>query len=193
MSRIFLTFDDGPDPDWTLRILDLLGQAQARATFFVIGAQAQREPQLLRQVASAGHAIGNHTYSHRHPWTMNEQAARREVRDGSAAISDVLGHACGFYRAPHGRDRACMTDEARQLGETSVGWDRSAIDWGLMGTGARIAARLRRTQPGDIVLMHDGRNRHNRPDELVRALPSFLEGVRSRGWAAVSLDRAFVV
>ncbi|HEY5806643.1 MAG TPA: polysaccharide deacetylase family protein [Povalibacter sp.] len=186
--RFYLTFDDGPDRDWTPKILDVLSQAQSRATFFVIGECARREPALLRRIATEGHAIGNHTFSHRHPWTMTNRAARAEVRDGAAAIADILGQSSRLYRAPHGRLRACMTDEARECGQTVTGWDLSAIDWGPLGTATRIAGRLQHTTQNDIVLMHDGRNRHNRPDELVRMLPGFLAGMVRRGLKSAPLD-----
>jgi peptidoglycan/xylan/chitin deacetylase (PgdA/CDA1 family) len=74
-----------------------------------------------------------------------------------------------------------MTHEARLQGERVVMWDRSAIDWGWLGTSPRIAARLSRVQPGDIVLMHDGQNVHNRPDQLLPVLPDFLRELASRG------------
>ena len=69
-ERVYLTFDDGPDPQWTPRVLDVLDEAGVKATFFAVGQQAQRSPDLVRRVHGAGHAIGNHTYSHRHPWFM---------------------------------------------------------------------------------------------------------------------------
>ncbi len=173
-QRVYLTFDDGPDPRWTPQILDLLAQARMHATFFAIGEFAQREPALLRSIAAAGHAVGNHTFSHRHPWLMRSRAARAQVRDGAKALSDVIGREVFLFRPPHGRARPCMTDEARLHGERMVMWDRSAIDWGWLGTAPRIAARLARVCAGDIVLMHDGRNEHNRPDQLLHVLPDFL-------------------
>jgi peptidoglycan/xylan/chitin deacetylase (PgdA/CDA1 family) len=178
---VYLTFDDGPDPRWTPQILDLLAQAQMQATFFAIGECARREPALMRRVADAGHAIGNHTFSHRHPWLMSSRAAREQVRDGAKALSDATGRAPVLYRPPHGRARACMSEEARLQGERVVMWDRSAIDWGWLGSAPRIAARLARVRPGDIVLMHDGQNVHNRPDQLLQVLPGFLRELAARG------------
>jgi peptidoglycan-N-acetylglucosamine deacetylase len=184
-QHVYLTFDDGPDPRWTPQILELLARAQMHATFFAIGACAQREPALTRSVAAAGHAVGNHTFSHRHPWLMKSRAARAQVRDGAKALSDVLGSAPLLYRPPHGRTRSCMTDEARLQGERMVMWDRSAIDWGWLGTAPRIAERLNRVRAGDIVLMHDGCNQHNRPDQLLQALPEFLRELTRRGLRSV--------
>jgi len=183
-KKVYLTFDDGPDPEWTPRVLDALDQAQVQATFFAIGEQAQRSPELVRRIHSAGHAIGNHTFSHRHPWFMSQRTARAQVRDGAKALSDVIGVAPRFYRPPHGRYRGCMSDEAQRCGEKVVLWDVSAIDWGPLGTAEAIEKRLGAVKGGEIVLMHDGRNQHNRPDELIEVLPAFLRGLVQRGLAA---------
>lgn len=186
-ARIYLSFDDGPDREWTPRLLDLLEDAGMRATFFMIGRQAQRAPDLVRRIADGGHAIGNHTYSHRHPWLMRECAARAEVRDGANVLSDLLGRPPHLYRPPHGRQRACMNEQARAQGERLVLWNLSAVDWGPWGTAGRIGHRLARAQANDVVLMHDGRNRHNRPDELVQALPAFLRALARRSLHSCSL------
>lgn len=180
-DRIYLTFDDGPDPEWTPRVLDALANAQVKATFFAIGEQAQRAPELMRRIHSAGHAVGNHTFSHRHPWFMSQRTARAQVRDGANALSDVLGTAPKFYRPPHGRQRACMSDEAERCGEQVVLWDISAVDWGPLGTAEGIEKRLGAIKGGDVVLMHDGRNQHNRPDQLLRILPALLQRLSQRG------------
>ncbi|HKE95636.1 MAG TPA: polysaccharide deacetylase family protein [Povalibacter sp.] len=185
---VYLTFDDGPDPDWTPRILDELSRRHALATFFVIGECARRAPDLLRRIAAEGHAVGNHTLSHRHPWAMNGREARAQVHDGAAVIADILGQPARLYRSPHGRNRACMLAEAEQHGQSLVNWTMSAIDWGPLGTADRIASRLQRVQSGDIILMHDGRNRHNRPDELLRVLPAFLDTLAQRRLSPVPLN-----
>ena len=180
MDRVYLTFDDGPDPQWTPRVLDVLATAGVPATFFVIGSAARREPALVRRAAAEGHEIANHTFGHRHPWFIGTTQARRQVSEGAQAIEDILGRAPRFYRSPHGRNRACMTEEAGERGEATVMWDLSAIDWGFMGRAERIATRLQRVRPGHIVLMHDGRNRHNRPDQLIQVLPGFLQELKRR-------------
>jgi len=173
-GRVHLTFDDGPDATWTERCLEVLSAAGARATFFMIGAQARRWPGLVRQIASEGHAIGNHTATHAHPWTLGEATARAEVRDGAAAIADIIGMPSTLFRPPHGARRRCMLEEAAAQGESLVMWDRSAIDWGWWGRADGIARRLQRARNGDVILMHDGANKHNRPDQLLQVLPAFL-------------------
>jgi peptidoglycan-N-acetylglucosamine deacetylase len=183
-SSVYLTFDDGPDPEWTPRVLDVLDQAHVSATFFAIGEQAQRAPELMRRIHSAGHAIGNHTFSHRHPWFMSTRTARSQVRDGAKALSDVIGDAPRYYRPPHGRYRHCMSDEARRCGEQVVLWDISAVDWGPLGAASNIEKRLDAVKGRNIVLMHDGRNQHNRPDQLLQILPKFLHRLNARGLRA---------
>lgn len=186
-TYVYLTFDDGPDPEWTPQVLDTLAATEMRATFFVIGRQACRHPELIRRVAAAGHEIANHTFDHRHPWTMSARVARSQVRDGALALTDILGYPPRLYRPPHGRSRTCMIEEAARCGETPVGWSLSAIDWGPGGISRRIAARLRRIGAGDIVLMHDGRNLRNRPDQLLRVLPTVLDELRLRHLRSVAL------
>ena len=180
-NRVYLTFDDGPDAEWTACILDILAEANVRATFFVIGHPAREQAPLVRRIAAHGHAIGNHTWSHRHPWTMLPSAARQEVCDGAAAIADIIGQGARFFRPPHGRLRRCMIEEAESRGQKLVLWHRSAVDWGPLGRARGIAARLALVRAGDIVLMHDGCRGINHPGELVKVLPSFLTNLSRRG------------
>ncbi len=189
-NRVYLTFDDGPDPKWTARILDVLSDANVCATFFVIGRLAREHAPLVRRIVAHGHEIGNHTWSHRHPWTMLPSAARKEVYDGAAAIADILGHAARFFRSPHGRVRRCMIEEADHLGQRLVLWSRSAVNWGPPGHARGIAARLAAVRDGDIVLMHDGGRGINHPGELAKALPSFLADLDRRGLAPSLLPDA---
>lgn len=173
-GRVYLTFDDGPDPIWTPRCLDALAAVGAKATFFMVGMHASRHAELARRITRDGHAIGNHTLTHAHPWTINARRAASEVRDGAAAIADAVGKPPTLFRPPHGARRRAMLRAAEQQGETVAMWDVSAIDWGWLGTAPRIERRLARAAAGDIVLMHDGANRHNRPDQLLAVLPAFL-------------------
>jgi peptidoglycan/xylan/chitin deacetylase (PgdA/CDA1 family) len=186
---VYLTFDDGPDPNWTPRILDVLAAAQLRATFFVVGTQARRAPELLRRAVAEGHELGNHTLSHRHPWYVSAAVACQEVRDGANAIADIAGVAPHWFRPPHGRLRRCMQEEVERIGERTVLWTRSAIDWGYLGRAHRIARRLDRVAAADIVLMHDGARTSNRPDQLLPVLPGFLAGLATKGLRVGSLER----
>ena len=189
-ERIYLTFDDGPDPVWTPRVLDILAAAGARATFFVIGMRARANPALLRSIATHGHEIGNHTGTHRHPWTLPPAAARREVRDGADAIADITGTRPLFYRPPHGRLRRCMAEEAQGNGQAIVLWSLSAVDWGPLANKPGIFRRLTKAAAGDIVLLHDGGRSPNKPQHMTAVLPDFLDAMARRHLAAGSLQQA---
>ena len=177
---VYLSFDDGPDAEWTPRMLDLLAAQNVKATFFVVGCRARATPALVRRVLAEGHAIGNHSFSHRHPWTLSTTAARNEVRDGAAVIADLTGQSPTLFRPPHGRMRRAMSEAANETGQAIILWSCSAIDWGPLATAQRIATRLAQVQSGDIVLMHDAPAKHNKPHELARALPGFLRELAAR-------------
>jgi len=187
-GHVFLTFDDGPDPRFTPLILDILAQASAYATFFLVGKDAIRFPSLVRRIAQEGHEVANHTWSHCHPWTISSRVARQEVSSASVALADILGRSPRHFRPPHGRLRRCMMDQARELGQTVVMWSLSAVDWGPWGGAVRIARRLRFVQRGDIILLHDGRRRYNKPWEIVRVLPGFLSYLHDRNLKPCLLD-----
>jgi len=186
-GQVYLTFDDGPDPEWTPRILDVLGAAQVQATFFIIGRQIATQVPLLERMVAEGHMIGNHGWSHRHPWTLLPAAARQEVRSGTQAILEALATAPTLFRPAHGRLHPCMVRQARQSGQAVVLWNRTAVDWGPLGSAAGIARRLAKTRAGDIVLMHDGAGKSNHPDELLAVLPGYLQALAASKLMAVSL------
>jgi len=177
---VYLTFDDGPDEEWTARVLDVLGANSARATFFVIGRAARESTALVRRIVAAGHEIGNHGYSHRHPWTMSSRDAQAEVRNGTDAIAQTAGIAPRLFRPAFGRLRRAMTEEAAQSGQRVVLWSRSAIDWGPFARPERVEARIRSADAGDIVLMHDGRNESNHPAVTADVLPTVLRQFTER-------------
>lgn len=185
---IALTFDDGPDPIYTPKILDVLAQFDVKATFFVLGVAAEKYPDLLIDMMRAGHTIGNHTYSHCHPWIMSSERAINEVTRTSAVIQEITGRAPRWFRPPFGRLRAAMRRQAHAEQMPTVLWSRSIIDWGLLGNEIGVSNRLGQIKPNDIVLMHDGKREHNHPDIIVRCLPQFLKSLPEKLLTACTLD-----
>lgn len=173
-APIYLTFDDGPDPEYTPRLLDILDLFQVKATFFVLGEACRHHPAVLRRILESGHAIGNHTRFHYHPWLISADLARAEVSDAFQLIADTGGEAPRLFRPPYGRRRRAMLDEAESLGMETLLWDRSAIDWGWMASEDGITTRLGKVQPGQILLCHDAPRSANRPDLTLAVLPAFL-------------------
>lgn len=163
-GKIALTFDDGPHPEWTPRLLDLLDRYEARATFFVIGRFAESQPELVRAIADAGHSLGNHTWSHPSLPTTSDGRLRDEldrtkgaVEAAGAAFSEVDDGA--LMRPPYGRRRPGTLRTLREEGYAPVLWSITCFDWRRTTTARAIGRRASRARGGDIVLLHDGSDR----------------------------------
>jgi len=164
-NELALTFDDGPNPAWTPRLLEILAEHGVHATFFMVGKFVRAEPALVQQIAAAGHLLGNHSWNH--PNLARTRAA--QVRDQLQRTSDILQQTTGkpvrFFRPPYGARRPVVLRIARELGLTPVTWNAMTDDW-AEPSADRIAASLgvktdrnhRRGLATNIVL-HDGGHR----------------------------------
>ena len=161
-DELALTFDDGPNGDTTLRLLDVLAKHEVRATFFVIGRFVRKQPGIVQAVARAGHIVGNHTMTH--PWLhiQTDARIREELRTCNIAIEDTLGASVRFFRPPHGARRPYVLDYARELGLTTVQWNIIAKDWqpqesaSIVKTIERGITRNRRRNHSTNIVLHDG-------------------------------------
>jgi peptidoglycan-N-acetylglucosamine deacetylase len=163
--ELALTFDDGPNPAWTPRLLDTLASHNLHATFFLLGGFAQQQPDLVRRIAADGHLIGNHSWSHP---DLSRTAARR-VREELARTSDLLEQMIGapvrYFRPPFGARRPVVFRIARDLGLTPVLWNAMTNDWNEPAADqitARLAGKVDRlTAKGRAVniVLHDGGHR----------------------------------
>jgi peptidoglycan-N-acetylglucosamine deacetylase len=187
-GRLALTFDDGPNPRETPRLLDMLDEFDAKATFFLIGRWAAREPELVREIVARGHAIGNHTYTHP---TMPLHGAAM-LRDDLARCRWAVERAGGTFsriggamlmRPPYGRRRPGTLRLLSAEGYVPVTWSVTAYDWRSWETAERISRRCVRARDGDLILLHDGCDRdpeHDRSRSLVAARAA-LEHHTERG------------
>jgi peptidoglycan/xylan/chitin deacetylase (PgdA/CDA1 family) len=164
-GEIALTFDDGPNDAATPQLLEVLARHGVRATFFAMGSFARMQPQMVRDVVSAGHLLGNHTMSH--PRLSGQPAARvrQELADCNAALEDIAGAAVKFFRPPFGARRPLVLRAARELGLTPVMWNVTGYDWNPIGVEGIVKnlesgiARNRRRGRGSNLLLHDGGHR----------------------------------
>jgi peptidoglycan-N-acetylglucosamine deacetylase len=183
-NAVALTIDDGPDPTWTPKVLELLAANRVRATFSLVGEQARAYPKLVRRIAAAGHGLCNHSMTHPQPFgALSQSAIRRQVVDAQAAISDAVGEQPELFRSPGGNWTPAVIEVTEELGLTPVGWSVDPRDWSLPGAAA-IQASLRTAVPGDILLCHDGGG--NRAQTVV-ALEAVLPQLRAEGLRFVVL------
>ncbi|MGS2613917.1 polysaccharide deacetylase family protein [Micromonospora sp. LZ34] len=158
VRQVALTFDDGPDPVWTPKVLDRLRAARVTATFCVVGRNARRHPQLIRRIAREGHQLCNHSWNHDLDLGRRPVAEIRAdlVRTNKAIQAAVPGARVPFYRQPGGRWTAEVVATAKQLGMRSLHWTVDPQDWGKP-PAATIAKRVHvAARPGAVVLLHDG-------------------------------------
>ncbi|HEX5193175.1 MAG TPA: polysaccharide deacetylase family protein [Solirubrobacteraceae bacterium] len=155
-AGVALTFDDGPHPEGTPAILELLARHAARATFFVVGEQVRRRPQLIARAHDEGHRIALHGDRHELQLRRTPSALRNDLRRGTAAIEDAIGAPATWHRPPYGIYAPRGLQAVRQAGLEPLLWSRWGKDWRRLTTPARIAARATRALlPGDVILLHD--------------------------------------
>ena len=161
-GELALTFDDGPNPKWTPRLLDVLGEHGVRATFFMLGGRVETEPELVRRIAAEGHLIGNHSWSHKNLARTAATKVREELLRTSEALEQITGVEVKYFRPPFGARRPAVFRIARELGLRVVTWNAMTSDWSEP-SAERIARELtakidrlaRRGQAANSVL-HDG-------------------------------------
>jgi peptidoglycan/xylan/chitin deacetylase (PgdA/CDA1 family)/predicted LPLAT superfamily acyltransferase len=190
--RVALSFDDGPHPVWTPRVLDALRARGVRATFFVVGANVRRFPGLVRRIAAEGHDVGCHTDSHS-PRTgfLGRDRMRREITACLDAVRAETGLTPRLYRPPYGVRSPAHTGLAAALDLVVVGMARRGHDKDRGATPAAVTERtLGAVRPGEIVALHDGdeRGREDAPCPAADALPAVLDGLAARGLAAAPVS-----
>jgi peptidoglycan/xylan/chitin deacetylase (PgdA/CDA1 family) len=164
-GELALTFDDGPNPTWTPRLLYLLAGHGVKATFFVLGKHAEAEPALVRRIVAEGHLVGSHSWSHPNLAFTAASRVREEMIRSKQALEDISGAPVKFFRPPFGARRPVVLRTARELGMTPVLWNAMTSDW-REPSAQKIAARLwrkidkleRQGTAANIVL-HDGSHR----------------------------------
>jgi peptidoglycan/xylan/chitin deacetylase (PgdA/CDA1 family) len=185
---VALTFDDGPQPTWTLRILRILQDFNVKATFFTIGYRVRTYPEIARQLARAGMALANHTQSHPNspPFTqLPDNRLRSEMRAGARALEDVVGVEPTVFRPVGGAWNGRILREADALEERTVLWSVDSRDWTGISPDAIVRNVLSAVGPGSIILLHDG---GGDSANTVAALPRIIRGIKARGLEFVALD-----
>ena len=185
--RIALTFDDGPDPVWTPRVLDGLAGRGVRASFFLVGERAARAPETVRRIVEAGHEVASHGWSHRSLWLCGPQRTANEIARAHDVLAGLAGRAQRHFRPPWGMVNVAMFGALRRCGERCVFW--SIQPEGLRPAPAARQVRhvLSRAHPGAIVDLHDAEGTPRAPARLVAALPLMIDGLRDGDYELVTV------
>ncbi len=191
VSAVALTFDDGPDPDFTPRVLEILARKKVSATFFVVGVHARVNADLLREIDRQGHLVGNHSFSHSSSinFALHERLTR-EVNACNEVVEAAIGKRPRYYRVPQGFKNPAVGDVMRKLGMNCVGWQVRGFD-AMRSDASAIARRLvRKAKAGGILLLHDGSCLRGAQDRsaTLEALPVIIDGLRARGLSFKRLD-----
>jgi peptidoglycan/xylan/chitin deacetylase (PgdA/CDA1 family) len=181
-SVVYLTFDDGPHPTWTVEVLDVLSRHDAFATFLLLGVNVTGLPELADRLVDAGHQAENHTFDHSSLAGMDRETFIAEVRDTDRAIREAAGERVDpitCLRPPYGATDSRTSALAAELGKTILLWDVDTQDWRRPGAEQIAAHVLANARPGAIVLMHDGGGDRS---QTVAALDLALAELSARGY-----------
>lgn len=191
-GQVALTFDDGPDPEITPKVLEILAKYGVAATFFVIGHRAADHPELVREIAAAGHSIGNHSWRHSPAFFFAAgKNLASELDRTQTFLHTITGSSPSLFRAPAGIRSPLLQPMLADRGLELVSWTRRGLDT-IDSQPDRILRRLlRKLRPSDILLLHDGgcaRSRRGVP-VVLEVLPDLLGAIETAGLQAVPIDR----
>jgi peptidoglycan/xylan/chitin deacetylase (PgdA/CDA1 family) len=186
---VALTFDDGPHPRWTPRVLETLAKHGATATFFLVAKKAEAYPDVVRAILEAGHSVGLHSYAHDRFFALRREArVRADLERGLAVLEKVTGSRPELFRPPVGHTNPVMARVVDHLDLTVVGWTLAGRDGIASARPSDVVARIRRDlRDGAIVLLHDAPERGDREPAAVKALPSILDAIAAERLDVVPL------
>ena len=190
-NRVCLTFDDGPAPPFTERILEILREHHVPATFFLCGKNVERHPEMTRRMVAEGHTLGNHTYSHPYLYFKSRARIAEEIDRAQEVIEKVAGCRPQVFRPPYGARWFGLLPALLERRMHLVLWSALGYDWKRTAPEI-VKAVLRGLKPGAVILLHDGRE--TRPtgeidrSPTVEALPAIIEGARQKGYTFAPLQ-----
>jgi len=187
---VALTFDDGPNPPYTGQILDILKEYHVPATFFVLGQNAEKHPELVRRIVAEGHQIGNHTYSHLDLLKADRPTIADQVDRTSKIIADITGQPPRVVRPPHGFRDAVVIDVMAERGLKVVEWSVASRDWTNPGVDEIVNRTLGRVKNGAVILLHDGDGVAQRAsrEQTVEATRQIIRQLLAQGYKLVTVD-----
>lgn len=187
---VALTFDDGPYPPYTGQVLDVLKERNIPATFFVIGQNAAKYPEILRRIVAEGHQLGNHTYTHVDLLKLDRQGIITEIDKTNQVIAAAVGYPPHVMRPPHGFRDAVVMDAMAEKKLKVIEWSVASRDW--VNPGAEVIAErtLSKVQNGSVILLHDGDGiaAASPREQTVAATRIIIDKLLAEGYKFVTVD-----
>lgn len=188
-KKICLSFDDGPDPFYTPLLLTILKENQTRAAFFLIGAKAEKAPELVRRIIAERHEIGVHTFYHKHAYLMFFKRSLDNISKGIKALEKITNQSLIWFRPPWGALNLFEFLYLRRLKLNIVLWSANAADWDIKTGVAGILNNLRkRVGPNSIIVLHDSGGDSGAPRNMLQALPELIVSLKKEGFQFVTLS-----
>lgn len=191
VQQMALTYDDGPNDPHTLRLLEVLARHNVSATFFLIGRYIKQRPDIVREIIKAGHAVGNHTFTHPLLTLKTGAEIRRELCDCSAVLQEITGQTPALFRPPFGGRRPEVLRIARSLQLEPIMWNVTGYDWNAPPAAEIERKVLKQVRGGDVILLHDGGYRQMGADrsQTVLATDHIIQRYKSEGYNFATIPR----
>jgi peptidoglycan/xylan/chitin deacetylase (PgdA/CDA1 family) len=189
--QLALTYDDGPNDPYTLRLLEVLAKHNIHATFFLIGRYIRQQPQIAREIIQAGHIVGNHTFTHPLLIFKSEAEIRQELIQCRDALQDAIGKPSNLFRPPFGGRRPATFRVARELGLEPVMWNVTGYDWNAPPAAVIERKVAKQIRGGNVILLHDGGHKQIGADrsQTVIATDHLIARYKSEGYEFVTIPQ----
>jgi peptidoglycan/xylan/chitin deacetylase (PgdA/CDA1 family) len=190
-KQLALTYDDGPNDPHTQRLLEVLARHNVHATFFLIGRYVRQRPDVVREIVQAGHAVGNHTFTHPLLIFKSASTIREELSACRAALQDAVGEHSNLFRPPFGGRRPAVLRIARQLGLEPAMWNITGYDWNAPAAEVierKVSTKIR---GGNVILLHDGGHQQMGADrsQTVLATDRLITRYQAEGYKFVTIPK----
>jgi len=185
---VALTFDDGPDGKYTAQILDVLRDYNVKATFFLVGQQVNKYPEVAQRIVEEGHSIGNHSWSHKDLTKLSSKARDEEIDKTQQAILKATGVTPQLMRAPYGALSDSVLKSVREYNMKHVFWTVDTRDWAGTSVSEMYKNVLTHTRQGGVILMHSFGGRKHAIEHTIKLLPSIIEDLGAKGYEFATVD-----